>query len=356
MRVRARVIALYLPQFHPIPENDAWWGSGFTEWTHVRRARPLFPGHAQPLVPGALGYYDLRSPGVREAQAALAREHGIEAFCYYHYWFAGRELLEGPLRDVVASGAPDFPFCVCWANHTWRGIWYGAPNRTLIRQTYPGADDHRRHFASLLPAFSDPRYVRIDGRPLFTIFRPHDLPAPRATLDLWRRLAVEAGLPPLYIIGQHHDPNADLHALGFDASVIVNVKPRLRWRRPARVLLSMVGAKLRRQPHAYDYDAAVADAVTAPVAGIRSHPAVVPNWDNTARSGRAGVVLHDATPERFRTHLRAAVERVSTEPPGQRLIFVKSWNEWAEGNHLEPDERWGDAYLRVIQDEVLEAQ
>ncbi len=336
-RPRARAIALYLPQYHPVAENDAWWGAGFTEWTNVTKARPMFRGHYQPHVPADLGYYDLRDPQIREAQAELARTHGVEAFCYYHYWFAGRRILERPLQEVMAEGRPDFPFCVCWANHSWSGVWYGAPRRTLIEQHYPGEDDHRRHFEALLPAFSDPRYVRVNGRPLFVIFRPKELPDARRTLDLWRDLAVRAGLPPLYIVCQHSNPGFNPHRLGFDASIIVGLKPRRRW---------------RRGPGVFAYSNAVRDFVTPPVAGIRSHPCVIPNWDNTPRSGPDGVVLHDSSPDHFRDHVKAAVNRVRAEPEDERLIFIKSWNEWGEGNHLEPDQRWGHAYLHVLRDEL----
>jgi lipopolysaccharide biosynthesis protein len=340
-----------LPQYHPIPENDAWWGAGFTEWTNVVKARPLFPGHYQPHVPAELGYYDLRSPATREAQATLAREHGIEAFCYYHYWFAGRRLLERPLQEVLAEGRPDFPFCVCWANQTWSGIWHGAPRRILLEQRYPGADDHRRHFETLLPAFSDPRYVRVNGRPLFLIFRPQELPDAARTLDLWRELAARAGLPGLYIICQHTDPRFNPHRLGFDASMIVTLGPRGRLGLPGRRLLAMLERKLGR-PLVFGYEAAARNAVSAPVAGIRSYPCVMPNWDNTPRSGVRGIVLDGSTPELFRGVVRAAVERVRREPAEERLVFVKSWNEWAEGNHLEPDRKWGRGYLEVLREEL----
>jgi lipopolysaccharide biosynthesis protein len=350
--MNARAIALYLPQYHPIPENDAWWGEGFTEWTNVKKARPLFRDHYQPHVPAELGYYDLRSPEARAAQATLAREHGVEAFCYYHYWFAGRRLLEQPLQDVLASGEPDFPFCVCWANQSWRGTWYGAPRRMLIKQHYPGADDHRRHFETLLAAFLDPRYVRVDGRPLFLIFRPEELPDARRTLDLWRELAVRAGLPGLYVVCQHHDPAFDARRLGFDASMLVGMVPR-DWRRPGRILLERVWGRFRRNPAVFAYEACAHTSVFSAVDGVRSYPCVVPNWDNTPRCGSAGLVLHGSTPELFRIAVRAAVERVRHETENERLIFIKSWNEWAEGNHLEPDQKWGRAYLEVLRDELV---
>src|SRR3954467_6790017 len=171
-----KLISFYLPQFHPIPENDEWWGRGFTEWTNTARATPLFRGHYQPHVPADLGFYDLRLPELRAAQAKLAREHGVEGFCYYHYWFAGRRILERPFDEVLASGQPDFPFCLNWANQTWTGNWHGAPNRVLIEQTYPGMDDHCRHFDALLPAFADQRCMKVDGRPLFVVYRPRELP------------------------------------------------------------------------------------------------------------------------------------------------------------------------------------
>src|SRR4030066_949188 len=191
----ARVIALYLPQYPPIPENDEWWGRGFTEWTNTAKARTLFRGHYQPHVPADLGFYDLRVPETRIAQAEMAKEYGIEAFCYYHYWFAGKSLLERPFAEVLESGKPDFPFCLCWANQTWTGIWHGAPNRILIEQTYPGMEDHRRHFEALLPAFCDKRYLKVAGKPLFAIYNPMELPATPRVLELWRGLAANAGLP-----------------------------------------------------------------------------------------------------------------------------------------------------------------
>src|SRR5215468_6799987 len=216
----ARLIAFYLPQFHPIPENDEWWGPGFTEWTNVAKAVPMFRGHYQPHIPADLGFYDLRVPETREAQAAMARHFGIEGFCYYHYWFAGRRILERPFNEVLKSGAPDFPFCLCWANQTWTGIWYGSPNRVLIEQTYPGRTDHEAHFRELLPAFTDPRYMCVDGRPIFLIWRPRELPNPAAVLSFWRSLAVRAGLRGLYVCGMDGtgwDPVGD----GFDAKVHV---------------------------------------------------------------------------------------------------------------------------------------
>ncbi|MEQ1907083.1 MAG: glycoside hydrolase family 99-like domain-containing protein, partial [Pirellulaceae bacterium] len=224
---RARIIANYLPQFHPIPENSAWWGEGFTEWTNVAKARPLFPGHYQPHVPADLGFYDLRVPETRAAQAEMASAYGVEAFCYWHYWFGGKLILERPLQEVVRSGEPDFPFCVAWANESWTGIWYGASDRMLMEQTYPGVEDYTKHFYYLLPMFTDPRYVKVDGKPLFMLFRPDSLPNVRQFLDLWRGLAIKEGLPGLHIIAYKQD-QWNAKAAGFDGATWAH-QSILRW-------------------------------------------------------------------------------------------------------------------------------
>src|SRR5215813_10755630 len=199
-RLKARLIAFYLPQFYPIPENDEWWGRGFTEWTNVARARRLFPGHYQPHVPADLGFYDLRVPETREAQAELARSHGIMGFCYWHYWFGGRQILDRPFREVLASGRPTLPFCLSWANESWSGIWHGAPDRILLRQIYP-ADDEKRHFEAVLPAFLDDRYIKIDGCPIFVLYQPKKVPELQRFTDVWREGALQAGLKGMYFIG-----------------------------------------------------------------------------------------------------------------------------------------------------------
>src|SRR6267378_379298 len=192
------VIAFYLPQFHPIPENDEWWGPGFSEWTNAARARPLFRGHMQPHLPADLGFYDLRLADTREAQAGLARRYGIEAFCYWHYWFGGRRILERPFDEMLSSRAPDFPFCLGWANQTWSGVWHGAADRILIEQTYPGFDDHARHFDWLAQAFRDRRYMTVAGKPLFLVFKPLLIPDIEQVVAFWRERAVAAGFRGLY--------------------------------------------------------------------------------------------------------------------------------------------------------------
>ena len=348
--LKARAIAFYLPQFHPIPENDLWWGKGFTEWTNTAKARPMFRGHYQPHVPADLGFYDLRVPETRVQQAEMAASYGIEGFCYYHYWFAGRRILERPFNEVVASSSPDFPFCLCWANQTWSGIWHGVPNRTLIEQTYPGEADHRSHFAALRPAFCDPRYIRVDGKPFFVIYQPLKLPDIDETLRLWRSLAAEAGLPGLHIAGYSIDPCEDLLSLGYDAMIrgpdFKEHVWRNDWRNPVARVRQKIDYKLGK-PHMHEYANLVADQIAA-LDGGKTYQSVAHAWDNTPRSGRRGVAYANPDPELFRKLLGAAVADIAGRPADQRLVFLKSWNEWAEGNHLEPDLRYGTAYLQVL--------
>ena len=350
MMTRARAIALYLPQFHPIPENDAWWGPGFTEWTNTAKGKPMFPGHYQPHVPADLGFYDLRLAESRQAQADLARRYGIEGFCYYHYWFAGRRILERPLAEVLRSGAPDLPFCLCWANETWSGIWHGRPNQILIEQTYPGQRDHEAHFQALLPAFVDRRYMRVDGKPLFLIFKPEKLPDAKRTLALWRTMAAEAGLEGLHICGMSSRAEWKPIPDGFDAKVVLPLlltRPWVSRRHPLKWLRNRLPAWLGL-PTVYRYDAFIDRNMPAAATDFEAYPCLMHAWDNTPRSGRNGVVLRDSTPEKFRRLLDAAIETLQDNPADHRLLFLKSWNEWAEGNHLEPDLRFGHSYLRAV--------
>jgi lipopolysaccharide biosynthesis protein len=341
--------ALYLPQFHATPENDSFWGRGFTEWTNVRRATPLFRGHRQPVVPGELGYYDLLHPETRERQADLARSHGITSFCYWHYWFAGRRTLERPFQEVVSSGRPDFPFFLGWANESWTGVWHGAPRRMLIEQTYPGEDDDRAHFASLVAAFRDPRYVRRDGKPVFLIFRPERLPDPARFVELWQSLARSAGLPGLYLVAHlFRSPAYRTHAAdGFDAGVFVDLPFSRSIRTKVRELTTSLCPIFG--PRRYRY-ATTIDRPTD-ITGV-VHPCAVPNWDNTPRSGRRGCVALGSTPAHFQeqltTMLRDEIRREHNAE--RRLVLVKSWNEWAEGNHLEPDADHGRAWLESVRD------
>lgn len=354
-----RLISFYLPQYHPIPENDLWWGKGFTEWTNVAKAKPLFPGHKQPKLPADLGFYDLRVPEVRQAQADLARDAGIEGFCYWHYWFAGKELLERPLREVVASGEPDFPFCVAWANQTWSGIWHGAPNEILIEQTYPGDEDHEEHFYSLLETFRDDRYIKVDGKLLFVIFKYDDMPDVRGFIELWQQLAKREQIGGFYFVCIS-SKKIDYKSLGFDGMIIdtfseirrrLEKKPKSKPNILQRLLNKLFYPKASRYdnpPVIYSYK----DYINLPLpdlSNLDEYHSIIPNWDNTPRSGNRGIVLTDSSPELFRKHLKNAIEAINDRIPEKRIIFLKSWNEWAEGNYFEPDAEFGRKYLDVIK-------
>jgi hypothetical protein len=312
----------------------------------------MFRGHYQPHVPGDLGFYDLRLPETRAAQVEIAQAYGIEAFCYWHYWFAGRRILERPFTEVLKSGELKFPFCLGWANQTWSGIWHGNPDRILIAQTYPGVADHEAHFRTVAEAFADDRYLRVDGKPLFYIYRPMAIRELRRFTDLWRDLAHRAGFS-LYLVAEGASEwNPAEH--GFDASVTVSL-PSLRgwepWWRPIR-RVQWEWWKRRGLPTIVRYADVETEIVTKRQPGIRSHPCLLPNWDNTPRSGRNGLVLQGSTPELFRRQVRRALAIVEKDPPAERFIFVKSWNEWAEGNHLEPDLKFGKGYLEVVRQEL----
>jgi lipopolysaccharide biosynthesis protein len=355
--LKARAIAFYLPQYFPIPENDEWWGRGFTEWTNTAKARPLYPGHRQPNLPADLGFYDLRVPETRLAQAELARENGVEAFAYWHYWFGdGDRILERPFSEVLRSGEPDFPFCLAWANQTWTGIWHGAADRVLKQQRYLGEEDDLQHFRTVLPAFRDHRYLRVDGRPVFYVFRPEELPDAAAFVDRWQRFAHEAGLEGLYLVAEASDllgagpryTPAEAVTAGFDSSVYMRLPARIST--ASHLAMRLTRKALRGGPEVYAYSDR---AVEQTPAGATIQPCVYPNWDNTPRSGRGGLVLRGATPEKFHRNVRAAVATLGSRPAEERLLWVKSWNEWAEGNHLEPDLRHGSAWLHALRDGLV---
>ncbi len=384
--MKARVIALYLPQFHPTPENDRWWGPGFTEWTNVAKAKPLFRGHQQPRIPADLGFYDLRLPETREQQAQLAREAGVEGFCYYHYWFGnGRQLLERPLQEVVASGKPDFPFCICWANHTWSNkTWERKSavqkNSVLMEQTYPGTEDDIAHFNTLLPMFKDRRYMTVDGKLIFAIYDPFGFKNVQQFIATWRRLAEENGLPGFHFIGmtpstltirtapdgtrQRVMPNLESSAeiyrrvldLGFDA---VNSLGKRRgemlyegkWKNIAKTVLRHIGFPTGSMR--YDYERTVRNYFAPEDTWENVYPSILPQWDRTPRVASMDGVYVNATPEKFENHIRQALSLIKDKQPEHRILFLKSWNEWGEGNYVEPDMEWGHGFIDAIRNAVL---
>ncbi len=343
-----RPIAFYLPQFHPILENNAWWGKGFTEWTNVAKAKPLFPGHYQPHLPGELGFYDLRLPEVRQAQADLAREYGIYGFCYYHYWFNGKLLLERPLQEVLKSGKPDFPFCVCWANENWTRTWDGGENHILMKQIY-GEEDDRNHIRYLCKIFEDKRYIRINGKPLFLVYRANRFPDPLRTTTLWREESRGLGIGELYLcrVESFPDERTDPLRSGFDAAV--EFQPD--W--------NLLSSDLRDERYpdlaAFKYEKVVDRMLMKEAPYYRRFPCVTPSWDNTARRKRTSVIFTDSSPDQYGRWLRGVVKKLADTSDEAKFIFINAWNEWGEGNHLEPDQQFDRAYLEAtkrVLDEV----
>lgn len=354
--LRARAIAFYLPQYHPIPENDSFWGKGFTEWTNVTKARPLFRGHRQPHLPGELGFYDLRLPEVRNAQAELARNAGIEAFCYWHYWFGnGKRALDRIFNEVLTSGEPGFPFCLGWANESWTGRWHGLHSEIIFEQSYSPKDDQEKHLDFLAKSMNDWRYVRVNERPLLLIYRPRELPA--GFTEFMKVGLARRGIKDAFLVATDCD-GVDLIATGFDAYVrhapllgqIPRRSPTYIYRRvlgkAKRVLLPIV----HRHADYYQCDRVHYDDYAAFIErlplNVNELPLVVPNWDNTPRSGHRGGILEHASPDRYGRHFDAMLEKIADRECCSRIVFVKSWNEWAEGNHIEPDAVHGREWLR----------
>lgn len=369
-KVNPRVIAFYLPQFHPFKENDEWWGKGFTEWTNVGKAKSLFKGHDQPRVPTELGYYDLRMPEIREAQAKMAREAGVEGFMYWHYWFGnGKTLLANIFKEVLESGRPDFPFCLGWANHSWFAKrWNGADTssrKLLMEQTYPGEEDARMYFNTLLPAFKDHRYIKIEGRPLFYIFAPQDLP--EQYMKWFRKWALEAGLPGIYFVAnivKMFESKEKYLEKGYDAVTYqrqqtgTNSKGSMDssiikrgWRKISRRLK---GFFLHRPPYMEEYRDVARTFCTEAETSRDVIPTVMPQWDHTPRSGWNGTLLVNSKPEYFKEVMEKAIETVADKPEQEQIIFLKSWNEWGEGNYMEPDLTHGRGYVEALREAIDE--
>jgi glycosyltransferase involved in cell wall biosynthesis len=353
---RVKTIAIHLPQFHPFKENNEWWGEGFTEWTNVRKARPLFQGHAQPRVPADLGYYDLRDSEARDAQAALARSHGIDGFCYYHYWFHGKRLMTEPLDAIFESGQPDFPYCLCWANETWSRRWLGEERDILIEQTY-SLEDNENHSRFLAKIFADRRYIRLNGRPLFLIYRPTHIPVLAHFISTLRECCQAAGTGDPFLLGcSSHAEGTDMRTLDLDGTL--DFQPKLGFLPEAFEDKSTPERLARNRALGVDspnmrlYDAKefrqriedFRDQLDYPV-----HPSVFVGWDNTPRRGENGIVVLNNSTEDFAKSLESAKCYVNSPKfQGEKAIFINAWNEWAEGNYLEPDSVENSSYLQKI--------
>jgi hypothetical protein len=350
-------IAFYLPQYYPIPENDEWWGKGFTEWTNVTKAKPLFKGHQQPFLPKDLGFYDLRCVETQIAQAELAKFFGIGAFCYWHYWFGnGKVILERPIWQMHKNKDIDLPFCLAWANETWSGKWHGLDDKILVRQEYPGLKDFKDFFYYNLPLFRDGRYLKYNDRLVFFIYKPFDDPSIKCFIETYKTLAQENGLPDFYFIAL----NADEGALNIGFNAFSSVQPRINSQMKIDKIFDKISMKVAgvrvsnfmyngkfNGPDIYDYKKFVEGSFNNQLDNFEL-PTLLPNWDNTPRSGSRGIVLKGSTPALF----RSLIQKMKNSNSNKMPILIKSWNEWAEGNVLEPSTLFGREYLKVIKDEL----
>ena len=380
--MKARVIAYYLPQFHPIPENDKYWGKGFTEWTNVAKARPLFKGHYQPRIPADLGFYDLRLPEVREQQAQMAREAGIEGFCYWHYWFGnGKRLLQRPFNEVLKSGKPDFPFCLAWANHSWKtSTWEnGGKDRMIVEQRYLGEEDYTMHFQEVLPSFRDKRYITIEDKPLFAIFDPYNFRDVSNFIKTWQRLAKENGLKGIYFIAicnssstlqrnadgtlKRVTPNLqsservynDLLNLGFDGinSFGKSRAEMLCMGKYMRIVKKLLHQYLPFLPtHCINYEKITQHFFAPEDSWQNVYPSIFPQWDRTPRAGNSEGVYVNATPTTFKKHIQNALNVIKNKDMEHRILFLRAWNEWGEGNYVEPDLKYGHGFLDAIKEAI----
>ncbi|MCR5248412.1 MAG: glycoside hydrolase family 99-like domain-containing protein [Paludibacteraceae bacterium] len=368
---RARVIAFYLPQYHPTPENDKYWGKGFTEWTNVTKAKPLFKGHYQPKLPADLGYYDLRLPIIREQQAQLAKEVGIEGFMYWHYWFGnGVMTLQDIFEDVLATGKPDFPFCLGWANHEWSNkTWTKGKqfqkDTVIFEMKYPGEKDWIAHFNYCLPAFKDKRYITVDGKPLFYLWQPFRMPDMVEFMASWQEYAHKADLPGIHFVSlwwgegalqesslsYYFDKGFSALNTAFLTYAEDNALGSVARKKIRGMLNRLTGGEVGIKK--FDYERICSYLSLEVDENENVYPTILSGYDRTARSGKSATVYDNYTPETFSKHIAQVLDRVKNKPFEHRIVFLKSWNEWAEGNYVEPDLKYGHGYLDALKDNLI---
>ncbi len=347
-----RVIAIHLPQFYPFPENDEWWGKGFTEWTNVTKAKPRFRGHYQPHLPTDLGFYDLRLKECRLEQQKLAKEYGIDGFCYYHYWFNGHLLMEKPVEGHLADPEETFPFMLCWANENWHRNWAGNYNVTLIEQHYSREDDIA-HFYYLLPFFKDDRYIKVDGKPVFCIYRTDLVADLKLMVDTFQECAKKEGFEIYFIKREHKekpgvDPCIDA---SFDFPPFNMSHKMDSWRNHlGESIMRRIFHKTKFN-RIFSYPKYVEEQMTFPIdRGYKMFPCIMPSWDNSCRRvNQPFTILKDSTPELFEKWAEYIFSLYRSYSKDENFVFINAWNEWAEGNHMEPDCKWGRGYLEALK-------
>lgn len=353
------VIAFYLPQYHPIPENDQWWGKGFTEWTNVGKAKKIFPNHYQPRVPADLGYYDLRVIDNLKAQVELAKEAGVDTFCYWHYWFGeGRRLLENPLQELLNHPEIDINICLGWANESWKNkMWKiddSSEDMMLMEQKYTEDDDIVNHFNCVLKAFKDPRYLKIDNKPIFLIYRPLDIPSNYSLMEKWNKLALDNGFDGIYFVAQVLSSNQiDLVKDNYNAINIQRVAAykfvnKVKYKIPFRLFLY----KFFNFPLVLDYSFISKYFVGEEELIENVFPTIIPNWDHSPRSGRRSYLFHNSTPDLFKKHVLKVLDVLKNKQEKNKVVFLKSWNEWGEGNYMEPDLKFGKGYIKALREAI----
>lgn len=360
--MKSKILAIYYPQFHVIPENDIWWGKGFTEWTNVRRGKPFYPGHYQPREPLNDDYYNLADLKVLERHTRLARNAGISGFCFYHYFFSGKKLLEKPIEDYRDKSNEKFPYCLIWANQSWERTWHRTNNSVLIEQQYGGEEDWKKHFYYLLDFFKDERYIKIDNKPVYIIYIPQEISCRKQMFALWQRMAKEQGFKGLYLIAMDtyygKDSHGNYYSAYMDFVPVSLFRYDISWRKHLMVWKQRhidrmkVGQKRvqniiwARNTYSYSYLCKSIER-KAKKNVFKTFPGIFSGWDNTSRHDEIGVIVSGSNPRRFQRHITKMLQ--IAEKNEKQFIFLNAWNEWSEGAYVEPDKKYGYAYLRALK-------
>lgn len=339
---KTRLIAFYLTQFHPTKENDTWWGKGFTEWTNVTKAKPLFEGHYQPHLPTDFGFYDLRVKETRHDQIKVAKEYGIDGFCYHYYWFSGERILNRPLDEMLGDPESNMPFCLCWANENWTRRWDAAEHEVLMGQNY-APDDDLNFIKSLIPYFSDARYIRLDGAPFLVVYCPQHLPYAKKTVSVWRKYCEEVGVGKIHICAALTHGNEDYASFGFDSGVEF---PPHNLKSPS--VSHSIDFYQAFKGSVMKFESVAQSFLDRTYRNQNIFKGVFPSWDNTARRHDRALIILNGTPENYEYWLKETIKKTVRDFPEQeRFIFINAWNEWAEGCHLEPDRKHQRGFLEA---------